>query len=296
METSIGDAVVGVFGLTQTREDDALRAVRAAVELRDAVASRAEDRRQLGRGVRRRRRRAASRSPRATRSTSRSACRRPPAAGEILLGELTCRLAEGLVRAEPLRSPAAGLAAARPGARRGRPAADLGDAVRRARGGARRLRSALEGATRDAGCRARDAAGTAGDREVAPRPRADRRDRVGGDRRRRPLPALRRGQLLQPARRDRPAARRERPGAPARGDHGRRRAGRGDRPQDARRDRARPASRSRRRRRHGRCAGCSSRSRAPVRSSWSSTTSTGPARPCSTCSSTWPRSRPACRS
>jgi DNA-binding SARP family transcriptional activator len=36
VEGFIGDAVVGVFGLTELHEDDALRAVRVAVELRDA--------------------------------------------------------------------------------------------------------------------------------------------------------------------------------------------------------------------------------------------------------------------
>ena len=36
VEGFIGDAVVGVFGLAELHEDDALRAVRAAVELREA--------------------------------------------------------------------------------------------------------------------------------------------------------------------------------------------------------------------------------------------------------------------
>lgn len=39
VEGFIGDAVVGVFGLTELHEDDGLRAVRAAVELRDAGAA-----------------------------------------------------------------------------------------------------------------------------------------------------------------------------------------------------------------------------------------------------------------
>jgi len=38
VEKFIGDAIVGFFGLTEVHEDDAQRAVRAAVELRDAVA------------------------------------------------------------------------------------------------------------------------------------------------------------------------------------------------------------------------------------------------------------------
>ena len=39
VEGFIGDAVVGVFGQTELHEDDAMRAVRAAVELRDAGAA-----------------------------------------------------------------------------------------------------------------------------------------------------------------------------------------------------------------------------------------------------------------
>ena len=37
VEKFIGDAVVGVFGLPQAHEDDALRAVRAAFDMRDAM-------------------------------------------------------------------------------------------------------------------------------------------------------------------------------------------------------------------------------------------------------------------
>ena len=42
VETVTGDTVVGLFGLERAQEDDALRAVRAAVELRDALGGAAE--------------------------------------------------------------------------------------------------------------------------------------------------------------------------------------------------------------------------------------------------------------
>ena len=49
VEKFVGDAVMAVFGIPVSHEDDALRAVRAAWEIRDAVAAprpRGADRRQ----------------------------------------------------------------------------------------------------------------------------------------------------------------------------------------------------------------------------------------------------------
>ena len=55
VEKFVGDAVMAVFGIPVASEDDALRAARAAVELRDVVhelGPRGADRRQHGRGRR----------------------------------------------------------------------------------------------------------------------------------------------------------------------------------------------------------------------------------------------------
>ena len=114
VEKFIGDAIVGFFGLTELHEDDALRGVRAAVELRDAVASLGEElKRTMGidfavkLGVNTGDVFVAPGSQReafATGDPVNVAARLEQAARahEILLGERTFRLVEAHVRAEPL--------------------------------------------------------------------------------------------------------------------------------------------------------------------------------------------------
>jgi class 3 adenylate cyclase len=114
VEKFIGDAIVGFFGLAELHEDDAQRAVRAAVELREAVACLSEE---LGRsnGIELAVRiavnsgdvfvgGAAGRETFATGDSVNVAARLQQGgeAGEILLGERTYRLVSAHVRADPL--------------------------------------------------------------------------------------------------------------------------------------------------------------------------------------------------
>ncbi len=113
VEKFIGDAVMAVFGIPAVHEDDALRAVRAVIELRDAVD---ELNRELEReqGVLLRLRTGvntgevvagdpADGQTLVTGDTVNVAARLEQAAGpgEILIGETTCRLVRDAVRVEP---------------------------------------------------------------------------------------------------------------------------------------------------------------------------------------------------
>jgi DNA-binding SARP family transcriptional activator/tetratricopeptide (TPR) repeat protein len=105
VEKFVGDAVVGVFGLDALHEDDALRAVRAAVEVRTAATTMGVD---VHLGVNSGE---VFVGPGARRDTFASGdaihiaagLEEAAARGEILLGERTYRLVEASIRAEPVQ-------------------------------------------------------------------------------------------------------------------------------------------------------------------------------------------------
>ncbi len=101
VEKFIGDAVMAVFGIPVLHEDDALRALRAAVELRDAVAALGFEARigvNTGEVV------AGAGDALVTGDAVNVAARLEQAAepGEILLGDATLALARDAVEVEPV--------------------------------------------------------------------------------------------------------------------------------------------------------------------------------------------------
>jgi class 3 adenylate cyclase/tetratricopeptide (TPR) repeat protein len=119
VEKFIGDAVVAVFGVPTAHEDDALRAVRAAAEIRGRVTDlNAEFKRRFGLTIALRMGvntgEVVTGGPSAAASVvtgdavnvaARLEQAAPP--GEILLGELTCRLVRGSFTADPVEPIAA---------------------------------------------------------------------------------------------------------------------------------------------------------------------------------------------
>src|SRR5215212_1662700 len=99
VEKFIGDAVMAVFGIPRVHEDDALRAARAALELRDAV-----DALELRIGVNTGEVVAGTGETLVTGDAVNVAARLEQAAqpGEILIGDATYRLVRDAVAAEPV--------------------------------------------------------------------------------------------------------------------------------------------------------------------------------------------------
>ena len=111
VEKFIGDAVMAVFGVPTVHEDDALRALRAADELRDSLASLNEELErdygvslQLRTGVNTGEVVTGTEERLATGDAVNVAARLEQAAqpGEILIGEQTLRLSRGAIEADPV--------------------------------------------------------------------------------------------------------------------------------------------------------------------------------------------------
>ena len=219
VEKFIGDAVMAVFGVPVLHEDDALRAVRAAVEMRDALPElglQGTDRRHDGRG--------GDGDGRAARDGDavNVAARLEQAAqpGEVLIGEPTLALVRDAAEVEPVEPlelkgkaepvPAYRLLRVRDAPERRHGALFVGRerelALAPGRVGARAGRAALRAGHGRRRCRRR---------QVSARRGAAGVDR--GDGRPRPLPPLRRGDHLLAGRRGAEAAR---PAASGRGRRG----------------------------------------------------------------------------
>ena len=245
VEKFIGDAVMAVFGIPTVREDDALRAVRAAAEMRTALAE-LNEQLELRWGVRLRVRTGVNTGEVIAGDPSQGhgfvtgdavnvAARLEQAAedGEILIGEHTLELVRDAVQVEPvppldLKGKSEPVPAFRLIDVAG-PAAALGPADRLAAGRARARAGPASGGLRAHGRRAKlragDRPGAGGDR-ASPGWRTEFADTLGGagHGRGRPLPLLRRGPDLLAAARGRRGARGHRRRRQLRGGAGRHRA------------------------------------------------------------------------
>ncbi len=231
VEKFIGDAIVAVFGVPAVHEDDALRAVRAAFEMREAL-ERVNENLAREYGVRIATRTGVNTGEvivgdtvadqkLATGDAVNVAARLEQAAqtGEVLLGEATYRLVGDAVVVEPVpaveaKGKSQPLAAWRLlGLRPDVPA--FARPIATPFVGRHRELDELRHAFDDCGARvfvpARHDRRAARDRQVPPRARGRALVRAGGARRRRTLRRVRRGHHLPPARRDRARGRRRRP-------------------------------------------------------------------------------------
>ena len=317
VEKFIGDAVVAVFGVPLVHEDDALRAVRAAVEMRASL-ERLNDELERDSGVR-------------------IGVRIGVNTGEVVAGDLgpgasfasgdavnvAARLEQAAGPGEILIGPCHA-PAARQTRSRSRPVPPLDlhgktepvEAFRLVGGGGGRggdqpaletvfvgreqelalLREAFDEAVAEPGCRLVTVVGEPGigkTRLLSEFASSVCGQGAGADR---SLSPLRGGDHLLAAGRDRARARRRRSGS----DAGRlaclRRAGRAGRAISSWVRSACRIGSARSRRHSGRCAACSRRSPASGRSSSCSRICTGPSRPSCNWSSTWPVARPDHRS
>ena len=221
VEKFIGDAVMAVFGVPTVHEDDALRAVRAACELRDSLNVLNGDlEREYGvslhlrTGVNTGEVVTGTEERLATGDAVNVAARLEQAAqpDQILIGEQTYRLSRGAIEAEPvdplpLKGKSDLVRAWRLlGVIQGAPALDrrLDAPLVGRRDELAQMQAAFDRAVSERRCSLVTAFGAAGYRQVAPCARTRRAVGRQGDGPHRPVPPLRRGHHLLAAGRDLP--------------------------------------------------------------------------------------------